>query len=207
MVSQSVGHAHLLSFFVFPEHSSRKSVPLTLFHSVPFLLPQLQVYLLHLLFLQFFTFHFRMPDMVTAGLAFDRPHTWATDQLKGWGAPPTCWFATSDLTWVLVQDRINMVLQHANGVHGVVYYSANKSSTSQYRIDFLDHDCVWSVVLQIFTVGPFHRTLPFIPSDACILLGACTPQVDQNTFLHRRLRIQNIVGQAGLSLLSIPPSP
>ena len=76
--------------------------------------------------------------MITVGISFDLPHSWSTETLEEWGAAPTRWFATSEEAVATLQDRLSKVMQHAEGVCGLVYTDARESSTSQFRVDFQD---------------------------------------------------------------------
>ena len=58
--------------------------------------------------------------------------------------------------------------------------------------------------MRFYRLGPFHRTLSYIPSDATVLLGACSPRVEKQADLIREQCIESMVLKAGMVVVKTP---
>jgi len=136
--------------------------------------------------------------MLTAGLpcVATQPRVWDSQTLNDWNRGCSMWSSSVD-DWSTIQQRLSTFIQHAECTNGMIYTSSDHHDTCRFRVDFLDKR-KWSMTVQCYRAGPFHRTLPFIPNNACFLVLMCMPD-DSTERVQQRLAIIHAISKnAGL---------
>ena len=139
--------------------------------------------------------------MLTAGLAFDRPHVWDSQRLDEWNAGQSLW-TTHKTDWTDVQQQLSKTIQASPGIYGMVYTTSNAHTTSRFRVDLCERETIWSVVIECYRIGAYHRTLPYIPNDGSILMVVNTPFINEDVMRGRMETLKAISKGAQMKRVS-----